>query len=301
MSLSTAPVAAASIDARSLVGTHDVLLMTLDTLRYDVAAAALAAGQTPNLARILPGGRWERRHSPASFTYAAHQAFFAGFLPTPASPGPHPRLFAARFAGSATTTETTCVFDAPDIPTGFAERGYHTICIGGVGFFNRQTPLGSVLPDLFCESHWNESFGVASATSTQRQVELAIARTNALPQEQRLFLFINVSAMHQPNRLFLSGATSDTTASMAAALAYVDRHVAALFDALTRRAPLLAIVCADHGTAYGEDGFHGHRIAHSVVWDVPYAEFVLGQGTTVNGTTVNGTSVSDTHAFEARS
>jgi len=44
---------------------------------------------------MLPASGWERRHSPASFTYAAHQAFFAGFLPTPASPGPHPRLFAA--------------------------------------------------------------------------------------------------------------------------------------------------------------------------------------------------------------
>ena len=31
----------------------------------------------------------------------------------------------------------------------------------------------------------------------------------------------------------------------------------------------------DHGTAYGEDGFHGHRLAHQVVWDVPYAHFHL--------------------------
>ena len=83
------------LDARALVGTHDVLFLTLDTLRYDVARDALAAGMTPNLARWLPGGRWEARHSPASFTYAAHHAFFAGFLPTPAAPGRHPRLFAS--------------------------------------------------------------------------------------------------------------------------------------------------------------------------------------------------------------
>jgi hypothetical protein len=56
-----------------------------------------------------------------------------------------------------------------------------------------------------------------------------------------------------------------------------------LFDALTQRAPLLAIVCADHGTAYGEEGFHGHRLAHSVVWDVPYGEFVRAKGTNVHG------------------
>jgi hypothetical protein len=44
---------------------------------------------------------------------------------------------------------------------------------------------------------------------------------------------------------------------------------------MRRRAPLLSILCSDHGTAYGEDGYHGHRIAHPVVWEVPYAEMVL--------------------------
>jgi len=273
----------ASIDARRLVGSHDILLMTLDTLRYDVAAAALEAGQTPTFARLLSGGRWERRHSPASFTYAAHQAFFAGFLPTPATPGNHPRLFAARFAGSATSTDATCILDAPDIVTGLAARGYHTICIGGVGFFNKLTPLGSVLPGLFAESYWDQTLGVASPISTERQVALAIERIAALPDERRVFLFVNISAIHQPNRLFLPGADGDTSASMAAALAYVDRHVSRLFDALAKRAPLLAVVCADHGTAYGEDGFHGHRLAHPVVWDVPYGEFVRAKGATVFG------------------
>ena len=276
-------IRSASIDARRLVGSHDVLLMTLDTLRYDVAAAALDAGQTPTFARLLSGGRWERRHSPASFTYAAHQAFFAGFLPTPATPGNHPRLFAARFAGSATSTDATCILDAPDIVTGLAARGYHTICIGGVGFFNKLTPLGSVLPGLFAESYWDETLGVASPISTERQVALAIERIAALPDERRVFLFVNISAIHQPNRLFLPGADGDTPASMAAALAYVDCHVSQLFDALAKRAPLLAVVCADHGTAYGEDGFHGHRIAHPVVWDVPYGEFVRAKGATISG------------------
>ncbi len=40
----------------------------------------------------------------------------------------------------------------------------------------------------------------------------------------------------------------------------------------------LAILCSDHGTAYGEDGFRGHRLAHPTVWTVPYAEFVLPAG-----------------------
>jgi hypothetical protein len=180
------------IDANVLVGSHDILLVTLDTLRYDVACRALRAGTTPNLAGLLPGGAWERRHSPGSFTFAAHQAFFAGFLPTPARPGRHHRLFAARFPGSATTGKGTCVFDAPDIVTGLAGRGYHTICIGGVGFFNKASPLGAVLPALFAESHWSEGLGVACRDSTRNQVALAVERLAAVPSHQRVFLFLNV-------------------------------------------------------------------------------------------------------------
>jgi hypothetical protein len=262
------------LNARTLVGTHDILLMTLDTLRYDVARDTLAAGRTPNLAAVLPGGQWDMRHSPGSFTYAAHHAFFAGFLPTPSAPGPHPRLFAARFAGSETTSDTTFVFDAPDIVTGLAQVGYHTGCIGGVGFFNQQTPLSRVLPGLFAESYWETRLGVTDPRSTEHQVRLAVDILERISPDRRVFLFVNVSALHQPNCCYLPGATKDTIASQAAALAYVDGQLPPLFDALRRRGPTLTIICSDHGTAYGEDGYTGHRLAHPVVWTVPYAEFL---------------------------
>lgn len=263
------------ISAAPLIGTHDVLLITLDTLRYDVAADALQSGLTPNLAQVLPGGAWEERHTPGNFTYAAHQAFFAGFLPTPARPGRHPRLFAARFPGSETTTDATHVFDAPEIVTGLAQLGYHTICIGGVGFFNQLSPLGNVLPSLFAESHWSPALGVTDRTSTRNQVDRALEAIDGVDDQRRVFLFINVSALHQPNHFYLDGATEDSPQSQAAALAYVDSCLPPLLTRLRSRAPLLGIICSDHGTAYGEDGYWGHRVCHPVVWTVPYAEFVL--------------------------
>lgn len=259
-------------DMNAIVGTHDILFVTLDTLRYDVARHALDSGTTPNLARLLPEGGWEKRHTPATFTFAAHQAFFAGFLPTPARPGRHPRLFAARFPGSETTGDGTCVLDTPDIVSGLAARGYHTLCIGGVGFFNMHSPLGAVLPGMFQESHWSEDLGVTCPASTQNQVDLATRRLRELEPDKRLFLFVNVSALHQPNVHYLPGASDDSQASQSAALAYVDRHLPRLVEAMRARAPLFAIICSDHGTAYGEDGFTGHRIAHPSVWEVPYAE-----------------------------
>lgn len=261
-------------DMNAIVGRCDLLLLTLDTLRYDVAQQAWEAGELPVLGQHLPATGWERRHTPANFTYAAHHAFFAGFLPTPIAPGLHPRLFAAEFAGSETTTSTTHTFREPNIVAGLATRGYHTLCIGGVGFFNKRTALGSALPAMFEESHWSEDFGVTCAASTEHQVQLANQRLLEIPATERVFLFINIAAIHQPNCGYVPGATADSLATHRAALRYVDRSLAPLLATLKRRAPFFAIVCSDHGTAYGEDGYHGHRLNHPVVGEVPYFDFL---------------------------
>lgn len=265
-------------DMNEVVGRDDLLLLTLDTLRYDVAVELAAAGRLPNLTARLPGGAWERRHAPGNFTYASHQAMFAGFLPTPAAPGPHPRLFAARFAGSQTTADRTFVFDTPDLVSSLAAHGYRTVCIGGVGFFNKQGALGDVLPGYFQESHWEPEFSVASPTSFEAQVARAEKTVAELPEEQRLFLFLNASALHQPNWFHLPGATreaGDSRVTHAAALEYIDRHVGRLFRAMSSRRRCFAIVCSDHGTAYGDDGYTGHRLGHDSVWTVPYSHFFL--------------------------
>ncbi|MGV3531165.1 MAG: metalloenzyme domain-containing protein, partial [Chthoniobacteraceae bacterium] len=101
---------------KSLIGSTDLLFITLDTLRYDAAQHAWQMGQLTTLAPYLSAAGWQKRHTPASFTYAAHQAFFAGFLPTPTTPGPHPRRFAAKFAGSVSTTDDTFVFAEATLP-----------------------------------------------------------------------------------------------------------------------------------------------------------------------------------------
>jgi len=263
------------MNARELVGTSDILLVTLDTLRYDVAERELREGRTPNLARVLPSTGWELRHTSGSFTYAAHQAFFAGFLPARPTTTAAPRLFASRFEGSETTGPGTFTFDEPNLVVALSAAGYRTICIGGVGFFNQRTALGSVLPSLFDEAHWSPELGVTNPSSTERQVTLALARLSALPRERRVFLFVNVSAIHQPNCTYVAGATRDSLESHAAALRYVDSALAPLFTTMSQRCRTLAVVCSDHGTLYGEDGFEGHRVAHPLVWQVPYAEFLL--------------------------
>jgi len=262
------------LDMNQIVGTHDILFITLDTLRYDVARDLLAQGRTPNLAAVLPGG-WEERDSPGNFTYAAHHAFFAGFLPTPITPGVHPRLFALGFEGSTTTAKSTYVLQGANILSGFTAIGYHTVCIGGVGFFNKLNPLGNVFPSMFAESFWSPELGVTNLNSTENQMAIAQKILTQTPKNQRLFLFINISALHQPNYFYLRDAKTDTIESHAAALEYIDSQLGKLWHALRQRASTLCILCSDHGTTYGEDGYTGHRLSHPLVWTVPYAEFIL--------------------------
>ncbi|MEW4452990.1 STM4013/SEN3800 family hydrolase [Bremerella sp. JC817] len=260
------------MNMNQIVGQADLMLITLDTLRYDVAQAAWQDGLLPNLSRLLPSTGWQLRHTPGNFTFAAHSAFFTGFFPTPAMPGKHFRPFALRFAGSETTGPDTCVLEGENLISGLANRGYHTICIGGVGFFNKQTPLGCVLPGMFHESHWSVELGVTDRDSTRNQVRVACDALARLPHEQRAFLFINISALHQPNCHYLPGHYEDNCATQMAALQYVDSQLPPLLDTLRARGNGWGIVCSDHGTAYGEEGYWGHRISHPVVWNVPYAE-----------------------------
>ena len=132
-----------------------------------------------------------------------------------------------------------------------------------------------MLPDMFDESIWRPEFGVTDIESPDNQLGYAAKRSAQIPDDQRLFMFLNLSALHQPNCHYMDGATKDTPDTQAAALAAVDKALGAVMPILARR-KWLCIFTSDHGTTYGEDGYIGHRLAHEQVWRVPYAEFLMG-------------------------
>lgn len=261
-----------TIDAAEVItsGTR-ILFVTIDSLRFDVAAAALEEGRTPRLAQHLPGGQWERRWTPGTFTLPAHMAFFSGFLPKRPTLEQPPRLWECRPPAFKTVDPRTFVFDAPNLLRGLNAHGYRTVCVGGVTYFSRETPLGSVLPDMFDEDYWRSEFCSPDPDSTRHQVDFALELAEA--RTTPLYLFMNVSATHVPHGHYLDHST-DTVTSQKAALAYADAHLGRLVDGLTADGPWLVIVCADHGDAFGEDGFHGRGIAHPVVTTVPYAAWL---------------------------
>lgn len=267
------------IDTSHALGTEhrSVLLVTLDSLRYDAALAATGAGLTPALSRLLPQGKWEERRTPGTFTYPAHQAFFAGFLPKPASPQQPPRLWECQPPLGKPVHPESFVFPAANILDGFTQMGYRTVCIGGVTYFSSETPLGSVFPAMFAESYWQRDFGSSERDSTRHQVDCALDVLAEGPGRP-MFLFLNVSATHVPVGHYLSedGKDQDSWDGQVAALAYADGHLGRLLDALPQAGKWLVVICADHGEAFGEDGYIGHGIAHPAVWTVPYGQALLG-------------------------
>ncbi len=279
----------AGIDANLVVGHRNILLITLDSLRYDVARAAHVASRTPNLSRLLPPSGWEPRHAPGTFTWPAHHAIFAGFLPKPAVPGrPADRLFMCRPTAGKTIHAKTYVIEGANLVSGLADMGYRSVCIGGVEYFSSRTPLGSVFPNMFQHSYWSPEFGQSEYDSTRHQVQKALDVLEAAPDTETpsagqplTFMFLNVSATHVPHAHYLAhprqGAPEavDGWESQLAALAYADRHLGRLFDALPSIGPWLVIACADHGDAFGDDGYSGHGIGHPSVLTVPYAEALV--------------------------
>ncbi|MFI9584068.1 STM4013/SEN3800 family hydrolase [Streptomyces sp. NPDC052236] len=263
------------IDAAEIVRTGtSILFVTLDSLRYDVARATLHAGQTPRLAELLPSGQWEERRTPGTFTLPAHMAFFSGFLPKLPQPQQPPRLWECRPPAFKDVDPGTFVFDAPNLLSGLDQHGYRTVCVGGVTYFSRETPLGSVLPEMFHEDHWRPEFCSPEVDSTRHQVDQALTIAETYESRRPLFLFVNVSATHVPHGHYL-GASEDSWNSQSAALAYADEHLGRLIDGLAARQRWLVIMCADHGDAFGEDGYYGRGIAHPTVMNVPFATMVV--------------------------
>ena len=269
--------AVCKVDMNQVVGTMDILMVCLDTLRYDVAVQEEAAGTTPVLNRY---GAWVKCQAPGNFTYPSHHAMFAGFLPCSADTKRQEKremLFYPTAIGlRRKVPQGAYAFGGSTVMEGLARDGYDTWCVGGVSFFDKRSDIGKVFPGYFNKSYWHPSFGCLAKESTKNQVDFILRKLKAAPKEQRIFLYVNVDAVHYPNYFYLEGAQKDSIATHAAALRYVDGQLGRLFDAWRMlRGNAFVIRCSDHGTCYGEDGCWRHGISHPMVDTVPYKHFFL--------------------------
>ena len=266
-----------SVDMNQVVGKTDILLVCLDTLRYDVAAKEEAQGTTPVLNRY---GSWKKCQAPGNFTWPSHHAMFAGFLPADCDAknlADREMLFFPKQIGMGKKAPRGAYgFSGGTIMEGLEKEGYDTWCVGGVSFFDKRSDLGKVFPGYFRKSYWNPSFGCGVKDSTKNQVDFILKKLDGADPEQNIFMYLNVDAIHYPNYFYLEGSSYDTAASHGAALRYVDGELGRLFDRWKeKRGEAFVICCSDHGTCYGEDGCQFHGINHPIVNTVPYKHFFL--------------------------
>ncbi|GAA0987302.1 sulfatase-like hydrolase/transferase [Nocardiopsis tropica] len=283
---------------------RSVILVTLDSCRYDVAAST----HTPNLAKLGP---LHQAESPGTYTLPAHAALFNGFLPRPLS---GPLTLGGRSIDaiwrSAAARPSKChaavPFDGPTLMAHYSRKGYRVVGAGGVTFFDSSDPANG-LPTLFPEFHY---FGRPSRFQATPQARVA-DRSEILPlfhtrmladlclEAERFFLFVNCSSTHIPyttpfsplterNRGLLrrlyqlhdsqQNASDDDLLTaedigvlldmQRLALEWADTRLSDLFSRLSTRRPLV-VVCADHGEEFGEGDRFGHAHPHPTVATVP--------------------------------
>lgn len=253
---------------------------------------------TPNLDRLARGGvLFENAIAPSSWTLASHASMFTGLLPhqngadwaAPLPPGPLTLAHVLRSRGYD-TAGFAANFDYCQKGWGIA-RGFDTYVDDSTSFRHNlaDTLLGTALIQplyqRFCRFDYFER-------QNAQQVNKSVFRWLQRPPRRPFFLFINYFDCHVPylteppydhrfgkisdklvHKLFAAlqskdparGFTAGDKTSLIAAyddrLAFLDRQVGRLLDFL-RDSPegrnTIVIVSADHGEAFGEQGWYSH-------------------------------------------
>lgn len=278
----------ASADHRGVVAptqfqrqhSTSVLLITIDSCRYDVFEAA----EVPSLKSI---GRLYKAMSPAHYTLPSHASIFGGFTPgcaELAEPYVNPKyakIFRLTGLGIPGKASDFAMLTGRNIVDGFKRLGYQTAGAGGVGWFRPDTLPGRALSMDFAHFFWGGRTWALPA-------QLDFLSRHLMNPTRPVFAFLNIGETHVPyafegcpwdihhNPCVPFGLENDAAECrrrQAACLQYIDRLIAPLLDAFGEST---IVACADHGDCWGEDGLWEHSVFHPAVFQVPLL-FRLGQ------------------------
>jgi Sulfatase len=257
------------------------LLITYDSCRYDV----LRDARTPVLDSYC---EIVCAQTPANFTYAAHQAFFVGHLPNSIQPLPLYNRFVRQLLLLAQVGEDSPLRDAvtrirspQNLVAGLRRHGYQTVGTGAMNWFRQESLTSSF-----------EKFRFVGRDA-DRQIDYLLAE---LDPARPFFAFVNFGETHAPfgyrgkgqpcpvevqaHRMRWPpvaegpvGRESPAYAHQVEAAEFLDSRLPRLLAPLPGRT--VVVLCADHGDAFGEDGYWGHGVNHPTVLEVPLAVFRL--------------------------
>jgi hypothetical protein len=257
------------------VEPESVLMITLDSCRYDTFVTALA----PSLKGV--GAEIHAAQAPSHFTYGSHAAMFVGF--TPGIAGLHRPYVNPKFAkffrianhGRLAFGPAAFELEGRNIIEGFGAQGYRTIGSGALSWFDPATPMGQSLTSDF--EHFFYPGNIWSIRRQAAWLDAQLDEATSIP----VFAFLNVGETHVP--YWHEGAAwspadnpcipfqavdrgAECAKRQRACLEFVD---AALSGLLSRFAEATIIVTADHGECWGEDGLWEHAISHEATLTVP--------------------------------
>lgn len=281
----------------SEVERPNIVVVTVDCCRFDTAALAA----TPTLDALGP---LRRAVTPGTFTLPAHMAFFSGYFPN-VMELPH-RDYYSREArqlwrlGRAKQKDRDSyhlLLEGDTLWEGLRRAGYYQLGAGGVRWF-----LTKTLTEGFDEFVFAGPNDYSDWFAQRTGADFVLARPDLLvqklPAAHPWFLFVNALETHAPYNDGLTPLPEEAAAIIArgapiwagrsgrmlhtdlsagdyqvlhrlqvASMETVDARLGVLFDLLPK--PFVALVCADHGECFGENGRWGHGFAAEPVMNVP--------------------------------
>lgn len=276
-------------------GARDVVVVVLDSLRYD---SAMAAGMA-NMAAL---GEIERRWSYASWTAPSHYNLLMGLLPHHSPTHVYAsELYKADFARYAERLgvpgiDFSAMLPALWMPTYLRNvLGYRTGALVSMPVLNPRTPVNRDFDSFELMASHNDMAGMLDKISFDPDRPsfwlLNVGETHypyGIPGDDTS-LWPRISGVHgvvkhldDPVAASAEGEQSffddeqmeQLRARQVRAAGYADTLLEKLYDLVPPRTWI--IVTADHGELFGEGGYFGHGpIAHDKVHEVPFVEGCL--------------------------
>jgi arylsulfatase A-like enzyme/Tfp pilus assembly protein PilF len=230
---------------------HNVLLVTIDTLRLDrIGAYGSTARLTPTLDQLAAQGlRFDAVHTPAPLTLPSHASLMTARIP------PH---HGVRDNGTYRLDPAQ-----PTLAAALKSAGYRTAAFVGAFVLDRRFGLAQGF-DLY-DDHYGEPQDTSRVEVVERRAEEVTAPAAAWIQAAQApwFAWVHVYDPHEPYAAPEPFASQHPSSPYDGEVAYTDAALGRMLDDLQRAGRLdrtLLIVLADHGEALGERGERTHGL-----------------------------------------
>jgi membrane-anchored protein YejM (alkaline phosphatase superfamily) len=286
-------IAEKKINPVNLIQSHDemnVVFVTFDSCRFD----SMKRANTTILDRF---GEIYSAWSPATYTLPAHISFFTGIFPLVNEDIPYlnrfnKQLITMKKSGQAVeSAKSRRTISLPvsdhDMIYGLRKAGYYTVGSGSATWFAKK-----VLTRNY------QDFKFKRAMSATEQCNFVLKNLSSKAVKKPFFAFMNFIETHTPYmhygndrkefsmqaRDFMSFPPREDTylkeskghmlhQAQISAVEHLDKIMGEFLAQLPKKT--FVIITADHGEAFGEDGFWGHGVYHPSVMNVPMMCFML--------------------------